>query len=435
MKSEISAYIRDHGGTPWTAARYMVKSATQSDFVIKVAETFATRIALIGVGLITGILIARILGPEGRGLYAVAMTVSTTGIQFGNLGLHASNTYYVAKDRTLLPSLVGNSILVSVVFGFISAAVWAAFHAWPAIAPVHGFLLLLSLLWIPIGLAYLLMQNILLGIQEVRAYNTIELVMQVISVIVLTTVIVTNIVKVEIVFLVGLLTVLLSTIWTFSRIKKHLRVKLAISISLFQDNLKYGMKAYTAALLAFLVLRADLVMVKYMLGAEQAGYYSIAVALADTVYMLPVVVATILFPKLTSMNEKKQKWNFSKKAILSIGFILALLTGVTAAAAGPIIRILFGQAYEPAVPALIWLMPGIFFIGIQSVAVQFLNSEGFPPLIIVAWSLAFLVNIISNLIAIPAYGIKGASIASSISYFLLFAGIIVIIKRVLRENK
>jgi O-antigen/teichoic acid export membrane protein len=435
LKDRIVTRIRENSGTPWSALRNLIKNAIASDFVRKVAETFATRIFLIGIGLVTGVLVARILGPEGRGLYAVAVTLATTGVQLGNLGLHASNTYFVAKDPTVLPSLVGNTVFVTAFFGITSVALWVVFTTWQGLAPVQGPLLALSLAWIPFGLAYLLFQNILLGINEVRSYNKIELVMQIASVALLALVVFFKIVRVELVFLTGLITILFSAVWTLSIIRKHLTEKPAVSIVLFKNNLRYGIKAYIAAFLAFLVLRADLLMVKYMLGAEQAGYYSIAVAMADMVYMLPVVIATILFPRLSSMNNITDKWNFSRRAIFSTSLIMALVSGSAALAAGPVIRILFGNAYDPAVPAFIWLMPGILFMGIQAVAVQFLNSEGFPPAIIAIWALAFLVNIGLNLFAIPAYGIKGASIVSSISYFFVFVSVIFIIRRVLHEDK
>ena len=94
-----------------------IKKAVNSDLSQKVVETFVTRILLIGIGLVTSVIVARILGPEGRGLYAVALAVGAIGMQFGNLGLHASNTYYVSRDRSLLPLLVSNTLLVSFAFG------------------------------------------------------------------------------------------------------------------------------------------------------------------------------------------------------------------------------------------------------------------------------------------------------------------------------
>src|SRR3972149_6606561 len=93
------------------------------------------------VRLVTSVLVARILGPEGRGLYAVAMAVGAIGVQFGNLGLHASNTYYVARERSLLPALIGNTLLVSfVVGGSGSVLAWIVFSLRPELAPVPGLL-------------------------------------------------------------------------------------------------------------------------------------------------------------------------------------------------------------------------------------------------------------------------------------------------------
>src|SRR4051794_35293968 len=77
----------------------LVAEARQSNFARQARDLFATRVALVAVGLGNTILVARTLGPEGRGMYAVATAVSTIGIQVINLGLQASNTYYVARDR------------------------------------------------------------------------------------------------------------------------------------------------------------------------------------------------------------------------------------------------------------------------------------------------------------------------------------------------
>ena len=135
--------------------------AIASDFIRKVVETFATRIIIIALGLITTVIVTRILGPEGRGLYAVAATIGAIGIQFGNLGLHASNTYYVAQDRSILPTLLGNSLLVSFGCGTLGIIIaWCIFILWPNLAPINGVLLIMALIWIPIGLAYLLIQNL-----------------------------------------------------------------------------------------------------------------------------------------------------------------------------------------------------------------------------------------------------------------------------------
>ncbi|HEY5038273.1 MAG TPA: hypothetical protein VIJ93_04295, partial [bacterium] len=172
----IREFIAAHGGTLKGALHYFFHRITHSDFVRKVSETYLTRIILIPLGLVSSVIVARALGPPGRGYFAVAMTVATLGIQFGNLGLHASNTYYVAKNRKWLPVLIGNSLRLSFWLGGIGGGIaWVVFQVWPQLAPIHGSLLALSLVWIPFGLAYMLFQNLLIGVHDVRAYNKIEL--------------------------------------------------------------------------------------------------------------------------------------------------------------------------------------------------------------------------------------------------------------------
>jgi O-antigen/teichoic acid export membrane protein len=93
---------------------------------------------------------------------------------------------------------------------------------------------------------------------------------------------------------------------------------------------------------------------------------------------------------------------------------------IGALAAEPIISIAFGRSFLPAVAPFVWLMPGTYFLGIETVMVQLLNSDGFPSVIVVAWIADTIINVGLNLWAIPRYGISGASIVSSVCYFVMF---------------
>jgi O-antigen/teichoic acid export membrane protein len=391
-----------------------------SDFVQKVGETFVTRILLIGIGLIISMIVARVLGPEGRGFYAVAATIGAIGVQFGNLGLHASNIYYVAREKKLLPALVGNTVMVCfAVGGLITVLIWMIFSIWPRLAPVDGLLLILSLIWIPLGLVCLLLQNLLLGIQEVRAFNKIELITKVLGLGLIGLLALIGTATVEAIFSAGLVVLVISSLWALWRLKSHLTTPPKASLALLKENIRYGVKAYLAALFSFLVLRVDLLMTKYILGAEQTGYYSIAANIAELVCILPVVVATILFPKLSALTNIKEQWYFTKKAAIVTGAGMLLVLAVVGILAKPVVRVLYGEPFLPCVPPFLWLLPGIFFLGVETVAVQFLNSIGLPRVVVAVWSLTCLLNVGLNMWAIPEYGITGASIVSSLSYFVI----------------
>jgi O-antigen/teichoic acid export membrane protein len=401
-----------------------------SDFIRKVGETFVTRICLIGIGLATSVIVARALGPEGRGLYGVALLVGAIGVQFGNLGLHASNTYFAARDRGLLPALIGNTVIISFTLGGIcSIWAWTFFKYYPHWAPVQNPLLALALSYIPIGLAYMLLQNLLIGIQEVRTYNKIELIAAILNVGITGLLILFRAVYVETIFSSALIVMVIGFLLVLLYLKQRFNFSFISSYALFKNNIRYGLKAYFAALFAFLVIRVDLLMVKYILGPDQAGYYSIAVGLGDLVFMLPVIIGTILFPKLSALPNRQERWKLTKTVTLLTAVVMLILVASASLLAKPIIPLLYGRAFLPAVPAFQWLLPGIFFLGIEVVVVQFINSMGFPIHVVYIWGFSTLLNIGMNLYVIEKYGIIGAAMVSSISYLIVFALIIATAKR------
>ena len=385
-----------------------------------VLETYGTRVLVVVLTFATAVVIARELGPTGRGLYAVAATLGAIGAQFGNLGLHASNIYYVAKDRTLLPALVGNTLAVVLVACLVAGLSWIGFVFWPTLSPVHGTLLLLALASVPIGLAYLLTQGLLLGVNEVRAYNNIECGGKLFALTLICILALIHGGTVELLFSATLLSVVATFLWALFSLRRVSAEPPKLSLAVFRQSIDIGVRAYTIAFFGFLLLRIDLLMVKYMLGATEAGYYSISQVLAENTMMFPVVVGLLLFPKLSALREREERLQLANKAVLVTAALMLPAVVIAALAAAPIISIAFGRNFLPAVPPFAWLMPGSYFLGIETVMVQLLNSEGFPPIIVVAWIVDTIINIALNFWAIPRHGITGASVVSSVCYFLMF---------------
>ncbi|PYX67132.1 MAG: hypothetical protein DMG74_01335 [Acidobacteria bacterium] len=363
------------------------RSAQNSDFVRKVMETYATRIFLMGIALVTTVVVARLLGPQGRGYYAVAAAIGALGVQFGTLGLHTSNAYLVAKQPQSLAFLTGNALVVSFGFGGLIALLLAVvFAVFPHVLGIRGAILLLALLWIPFGLAYTLLQNLMLGVQDIRGYNLAEISTKVLPLVLIGFFVLLRHVGVAKFFFTTVVALVVTCLWVMRRLQQRFSGRPQVSAAVFRDSIRYAVKAYLAASFCFLVLRADLLMVQHMLGPEQAGYYSIASTMADYASVLATVIGTILFPKLPA----------------SLSFVL--------------------------------LMPGMLFLGIHMVAVQLLNSIGYPKSVVIIWGLCSLFNVMVNLWAIPHYGIAGASVVSSISYFLAFAFVMWVIYRTSRGN-
>jgi len=374
----------------------------------------------MAIGLVTSVIITRSLGPEGRGIFTMTLIIGTIGVQIGNLGLHGSNTFYVAKNPSILPTLLGNSILISLVLGSVLVGAGACFFFfYPDLAPTQGYLLYLGLLWIPPGLAYLLIQNLLIGIQEFHLFNKIELITKISLLLLAGLIIILKIDSVLTFYECTIFTLLLGLTWSLWKFRPYLSHRITLSLSMFKRGINYGIKSYLSCLFSFLLLKIDLLMVNDILGKKETGWYDISVILAEMIYTLPIVVFTILFPKLCAMDNIHDKWALTK----SVGAVLLVAMGSITIAiwllANPMIDVLYGQAFLPAASVFILLMAGKCVVCMNQVLGTFLASVNVPWTAIPFGFLLVLVNIQLNLILIEPYGMIGAALASIICFSLL----------------
>ncbi len=392
-----------------------------SDFFQKVALITTNRGLVMFLGFVISIILVRVLGPEGRGLYVTAMSTAQIGILLGNLGLQVPHTLLISRNKNTLGNLTANSVVTGIVIGGGGAAVVGAFFLlFPSIPPVHGWLLGLSLTWIPFGVLYFLLFNLLIGIDNVKGCVKIELSSKTLQILTVSLLAFLFTPRVEVFFAVALTLVVVSCIWQLFELRKDFQGRFSPSYNIFKKNLSLGLKFYFANILSFLLIRIDCLIVKYMLGAEQTGYYSVAASLADIIPMVPSMVGLILFPKLSSLTDKGERWKLARKSLWITGLFLLPCVFLAWFLAGPAIGMVYGIRFLPSVDAFRILIPGIYFMALQMVAVQFLKSEGYPWELVLSWGAAVLLNVLLNLWLVPCYGIVGASLSSTLCYVLIF---------------
>jgi O-antigen/teichoic acid export membrane protein len=407
-----------------TAAGSWFNRVSHSQFFRRAAGTYGTQLVMAVLSLVSGVVVARALGPEGRGAYAVALVIVLIGVQVGGLGLQGSNTYFVARNRTLLATLLSNSLLASVVVGGLGWIIfWVVFHVFHHAQPLDSALMALALAGIPVGLAYLLAINLLMGLQEVRFYNAVELLNKVLSTGLVIAIAWLTRRSPWMFFLVVLAAQAVSLTLAVRVLMKLCDFQASPSMAILRQSLRLGWKIYLSCLFGFLVIRIDLLMVRYMLGESATGFYSVAGNLGDFVLMLPVAIGALLFPKLSALQDEKQKRLLTLKATAATGVVLVAILLVLGLSVKFVVVLLFGKAFAPASTAVLLLAPGVLFLGLEGVLVQYLNSCGFPVSVMVFWIVSTLLNVGLNLWAIPAYGINGAAAVSSFSYLLMLVGV------------
>src|SRR5437870_532074 len=388
-------------------------------FVFGVALTFATRVLMLAGVFIAGVIVARSLGPEGFGTFAVLNVTVALALQVGSAGLPSANTYFIARDRKVLAPIWANAILFSLVVGVLLTIVVVAI-AWlkPTLfGGVSVRLVSIAAASIPFQLLTLLGLNVLLAMDRIRQLNLFDSLAPALAL--LNALVVLIILRRSLLTLVSANTAaaaILSLVLVLV-LGRALKRQQQPDIHLLKEMLAYGVKFYISIMAGAIIFRADLLIVNHFRGEAEAGVYAVASQVSFLLLMLPGVIATLLFPRVASSQD--QSGEFAVQVTRHTSLIM-LATCVAAAAGSFILPLVYGARFSDATMQLLILLPGVLLMGLESVLVQHFTGTGLPWTIAIFWIITLLINVGSNLLVVPVYGARGAATTSSISYALIF---------------
>lgn len=381
-------------------------------------ETFALRLLVVAVAFFSTVLVSRLLGPEGRGLYYVPLVAAGVLIAVAKLGLEQANVYLYATRGVALKRLAAQNAVVALLIGAIASVVLvAAPPLLPAVfADVPWVLVLVAALTIPFSVH----TQFTAGLQNVSGQVTWQftaaLLAGIVQLAVLGVLAVVDAISVGSVMLATLAGAVLA--WALTLMRSGMTYLLPRwDVALLRESLSQSLVLHVGMLLFFLHLRVDMFMLKGMSGAYAVGQYSLAVVLAETVLIAPDSISIALLPRQMSTSVRDAAVVALRAVRLSA--VLGLLIAAGWVALGPtLIRIVFGPDFLPAFEPLAVLLPGMIFLGMQRACGPPVLRLGRPERIGLIYGITLALNVLLNMALIPSLGATGAAVASTLSYSL-----------------
>jgi O-antigen/teichoic acid export membrane protein len=190
------------------------------------------------------------------------------------------------------------------------------------------------------------------------------------------------------------------------------------ALAAYRSLLGFGLQVYPGTLANWLAHRVDVYLLAWLLtdAAAPLGYYSMAVGMAEIVLLVPGSVSAFFFPHVAGSTRE-----VSDRQVTLVARVTLLLTGAAALAVVPVALLLirtFLPAFEPSLPALYILLPGVVAIALSQVLAGYVAGLDRPAVTSRVGIMTLVVNVILNLILIPPFGILGASAASLLAYTL-----------------
>ncbi|WLR52863.1 flippase [Bacillus tianshenii] len=409
---------------------------TNKMFFKNILLTLSRQVIGILLGLGLTIIIARTLGPERQGLYALIILLPTMLATFLNMGVGVSSVYYIGKAQYNLQDIIKTNILLAVylsafsaLIGFIVIAFFST-ELFPGASETYLFTML-SL--IPILFLKKFLNAIFHGMQDFKSFNSIILIGQLGNFLLVFITL--------IIFSLGLKAALLSyafghvltLILTFSLLKQKYDFSLLngkLSTVYLKSSLTFGLKAHLSNIMAFLNYRADLFVISFFLGPLAVGFYVVAVSITEKIWVVSEAVSSVLFPKISSITNEEERNELTSMVNRNILF-LAILVGVALILLSDIfILLLFGEEYQQSSQVLKFLVLGIVLGSSVKVISNDLAGRGKPEINMYVAILTVTSNLLLNIILVPILGIYGAAIATSITYSMDWVIKLVIFKKI-----
>lgn len=372
--------------------------------------------------VLSGIIVARWLGAEGLGALAALNVAVNTAMQISNLGVATANTYFIAQDHQRATTAAVNSLyFVGLSGSAFALGLWLCAVWQPAIlAHLPAKLVAIALAALPFQLATLLGLNLFLALGRVAVFNALDLLNQ--SFVIINALLALVILRGDLWTLitmnaaagagVGLLTI--GLLYRFlARQTKATRGPARADFAQLRETLRYGLKGHVLWVATLLVWRVDVLFVAHWRGAAEAGVYAVATQFTLFLLLLPNAVSHLMLARVAATQATADELTCRAARHTTALMLLVCAASVPLSYALPL---LYGPAFAE-VPRLVWLLlPGVFFMSLQAVLVQYFVGTGLPPLIPALWVVTLMLNVTLNCWFVPQWGGRGAALVSTLTY-------------------
>ncbi len=394
-------------------------------FTRTVARTAGFNVTSAFAAGLGGVIIARALGPSGRGEYAAVTAWLDVALMVGSMGQPAALCYFVARDPGRARAYVATSRammlttgIVALTIGLLLAPLLA--HGRPPVLIGYRIAFGASIIAF-VGASY----TFSLQAKDLHRWNMVRISQPAISLVAIIIIWRLRRLTLDTAMSVIAMTMALQLVWAYCSARRAGLAPGHTDTKLIRHLSSYGAAQIAALTPAALNAQLDQLVLSQTVPPAELGRYAIAVSL--TLLPIPLVSAIgfVAFPHLASQRQvSNQTAQLQKRAILSSASISAALLLPLAAVAYWLVPYVFGAAYRPAVPLLWILTPGAIFLACGQVAGDLLRGRSQPSVVAWAQGLAAVFTVLLLLALLPFIGVYGAAIASTVSYGVALAAML-----------
>jgi O-antigen/teichoic acid export membrane protein len=390
-----------------------VKSRLASHFT----TTLVAQVAILGLGALSGVVVARLLGPEGRGEFAALTLWPSMLVSLAAMGINQAIVFNTGRRLSTLSEVwtsstiigLGQSILVVVVgLPLISLALR---HYSSGVRDLAFLFLAASPLVILGGYP----GNLLQGILDLSSFNLIRTTAPLVYaggiavLFFLHRPLLREVVGFQI---LGYGLALGIGYWFLF---KKVPIRFAWNGGACLSLVSYGWKTQLGNVSSYVNRSADQLVLSLFVAPSELGLYAVAVTMATAVGLFPQAAGIVTLAAGSSSNSNETRKIIGHSFLASL-FWLIIVCSLLFILAPALIKFIFGSAFARSATACRILLPGAAALGLNQVLYDGARSLGEPALPSYAEGFATVVTFLGLWAFLPKFGFIGAAIASTLAY-------------------
>lgn len=389
-----------------------------SNFVSDVFKVLKSNVIIIASGIMTSVITARHIGPEGNGIIAGLAVYPSLFMTIGSLGIRQSTAYFLGKGiysekkiKTAITQIWVSTTILSLIVCFFLMRYFST-------SGDNMFWVILSLLPIPFSLFVTYNSGIFLGKNNIAAFNKVNWIPP------LLTLIMTLLLVVA--FRWGVSGALMAVIGgpLFMAILMLFRndflsaFSFKFDIQVIKSMLSLGIVYALSLLIINLNYKADYILLDKLSTAYELGIYSKGSGITQYLWQVPMLLSTVIFAR-SAVSKNDKAFSIKVAQLLRVSFlIIGIASMILFFLSDFIIVFMYGESFRESIQVLNFLLPGVLILTIFKVMNMDLAGKGKPWIAMKAMGPSLVINVVLNFIFIPEYGAAGSALASTVSYIV-----------------
>jgi O-antigen/teichoic acid export membrane protein len=380
-------------------------------------STLAAQVAILAFGALSGVVAARLLGPQGRGELAALTLWPTMLVSLAAMGINQAIVFNTGKKLWALSEIWTASTMIGLGQSILALAVGV-----PAIslALKHYSSGVRDLAWLFLAVSPLVILggypgNLLQGTLDFSSFNLIRTIAPLVyaggvAVLLflhrpsLREVVSCQILGYALAFCVG-----------YSLLLRNVPIHFAWNSQACWSLVAYGWKTQLGNVSSYINRSADQLVLSLFVAPSELGLYAVAVTTATAVGLFPQAAGIITLAAGSSSHPIEARKILGQSFRASL-FWLIIVCSVLFVLAPALIRLVFGPAFARSATACRILLPGAAALGLNQVLYDGARSLGEPALPSYAEGFATVVTFLGLWVFLPKFGFIGAAIASTLAY-------------------